>query len=310
MATGLIALLDDVAAIAKVAAATLDDVAAQTLKAGSKAAGIVIDDTAVTPRYVVGFAAARELPIVWKIALGSLKNKLIYLLPAALLLSALAPWAITPLLMFGGVYLCYEGAEKVMHMLSGQGGDAAAEVQPADDLENEKVAGAIRTDLILSAEIMAIALATIEAPDFQTQAVVLAAVGIAITVGVYGVVALIVKADDIGAAMARGRFGLTRAFGRALVLGMPYLLSVLSVVGTLAMLWVGGGILVHGLAQYGADMPEHGIEILAKAVSGKAGPLAAVAFWLTGAVAAGLIGVVVGSVSVALLSVVRPAKSH
>ncbi len=309
MAGGLFALLDDVAAIAKVAAATLDDVAAQSLKAGSKAAGIVIDDTAVTPRYVVGFAAARELPIVWRIALGSLKNKLLFLLPGALLLSALAPWAITPLLMLGGLYLCFEGAEKLHHMLFGHDPvveDASAPVDPVAQ-EAEKVAGAIRTDLVLSAEIMAIALATIEAPDFLTRAIILALVGVAITFGVYGFVALLVKADDIGAAMARGRLALFRGIGRGLVLGMPSLLAVLSVVGTLAMLWVGGGILVHGLAVFGYHGPEHLIEALASLVADYAGPLAGPVHWLLAALASGILGMAVGWLIIALWQLVRPS---
>src|SRR5690242_15441884 len=201
MSIGLIALLDDIAAIAKVAAASLDDVAAQAAKAGAKAAGVVIDDAAVTPRYVVGFSASRELPIVGKIAMGSLKNKLIYLLPAALLLSVLAPWAITPLLMIGGAYLCYEGSEKVFEALLPHGAhehEAAVgeAVQGTQSVEGQKVNSAIKTDFILSAEIMAITLGTVADASSWMQALVLAVVGIGITALVYGVVALIVKADD------------------------------------------------------------------------------------------------------------------
>ncbi len=241
MSTGLIALLDDVVALAKVAAASLDDVAAQTAKAGAKAAGVVIDDAAVTPRYVVGFAASRELPIVRRIAVGSLRNKLFYLLPAALALSFLAPWAITPLLMLGGAYLCFEGAEKIAEALGlhGHGGhgeaeDAAALTGPA--FEDEKVQGAIRTDFVLSSEIMAITLANIPHEGIVMQAAMLAAVGVGITVAVYGAVALIVKADDAGVYLARSRMGVLRAVGRGLVLGMPPFLKVLSIIGTAAML--------------------------------------------------------------------------
>ena len=203
MATGLIALLDDVAAIAKVAAASLDDIAGHAAKAGAKSAGVVIDDAAVTPRYVVGFAAAREIPIVAKIARGSVKNKLVFLLPAALLLSLFAPWAITPLLMLGGLYLCYEGAEKVYEAVfphEAHDHEEKIGVAPADPqaLEDQKVSSAIKTDFILSAEIMAIALATIPDTGLMTQAIVLALVGIGITAAVYGAVALIVKADDSG----------------------------------------------------------------------------------------------------------------
>jgi predicted DNA repair protein MutK len=306
MSSGLFALLDDVAAIAKVAAATLDDVAAQTVKAGSKAAGIVIDDAAVTPRYVVGFASDRELPIVVRIAWGSLKNKLIFLLPAALLLSALAPWAITPLLMAGGLFLAYEGYEKVLHLLHpAEHAKEQMEVafSTAKEVEDAKVGGAIRTDMILSAEIMAIALATIDAESLFARAVVLALVGIAITIGVYGAVALIVKADDIGAAMARGRSALGRAIGRGLVLGMPGFLSALSVVGTVAMLWVGGGIIVHGLAQFGLAGPEHLFHDIAHAVGHALGPLEGIATWLTGALLSAAVGLVLGWIVVLALGI-------
>jgi uncharacterized protein len=249
--SGLLALLDDVAAIAKVAAASVDDIAAAAAKAGAKAAGVVIDDAAVTPKYVHGFSADRELPIIWRIALGSAKNKLVVLLPALLALNYFFPAAITPLLMLGGAYLCFEGAEKVYHMLFPHA-DHAVEMDfdtkdPAH-LEEEKVAGAIKTDFILSAEIMTIALATVESPNFWMQAITLAVVGIAITIAVYGAVALIVKMDDIGLHMAANRkTAAARAFGRGLVAGMPYLMSFLSTVGTAAMLWVGGSIVLHGL---------------------------------------------------------------
>ncbi len=261
MSIGLIALLDDVAGLAKVAAASIDDVAGQAAKAGAKAAGVVIDDAAVTPRYVVGFAAARELPIIRKIAAGSLRNKLLILLPAALGLSLLAPWAVTPLLMLGGAYLCYEGAEKVFeavfphhaHTHEAQLGPVAMNAQAFED---EKVASAIKTDFILSAEIMAIALAAVPDAGFATQAAVLALVAIGITAAVYGGVALIVKADDVGVALARNGSPspvgpLARAVGRSLVLGMPVFLKGLAVIGTAAMIWVGGGIIVHGLEGYG-----------------------------------------------------------
>ena len=312
MATGLIALLDDVAAIAKVAAASLDDVAAQTVKAGSKAAGVVIDDAAVTPRYVVGFTAERELHIIWRIALGSLRNKLIILLPAALLLSAVAPWSITPVLMLGAVYLCYEGAEKFLHLFARHDGDRAQEAVEAlssEELENEKVQGAIRTDFILSAEIMAIALDTIEQPDLLTRAIVLAVVGVLITVGVYGAVAFIVKADDIGAALARGRGGLARVVGSALVHGMPRFLSLLSLVGTVAMLWVGGQILMHGAAEFGWHGPEDWAHALAHGIAPLAGPLEAVLEWLLFALVSAVVGFAVGVVVVGGLSLVRPHKA-
>ena len=202
MSIGLIALLDDVAAIAKVAATSLDDVAAQAAKAGVKAAGVVIDDAAVTPRYVLGFAAARELPIVGKIAAGSLRNKLLVLLPVTLALSYFLPWMITPLLMFGGAYLCYEGTEKLLeaiipHQAHAHEARLGTVALDPHTLEDEKVASAIKTDFILSAEIMAITLAAVADGSILVQALVLALVGIGITVAVYGVVALIVKADDV-----------------------------------------------------------------------------------------------------------------
>jgi len=256
MSVGLIALLDDVAAIAKVAAASLDDVVSQAAKAGVKAAGVVIDDTAVTPGYVIGFAAKRELPIVGKIAAGSLRNKLLILLPVALALSYFLPSAITPLLMFGGAYLCYEGVEKLFeavmphhaHQHEAEIGTVALQAQT---LEDQKVASAIKTDFILSAEIMAITLAALPAGSILMQATVLAVVGIGITVAVYGVVALIVKADDAGVALARNAnvsalAGIGRGLGHALVKGMPVFLMFLSAVGTAAMIWVGGGIVLHG----------------------------------------------------------------
>lgn len=315
MASGLFALLDDVAAIAKVAASTLDDVAAQTIKAGGKAAGIVIDDAAVTPRYVVGFAAHRELSIIGRIAAGSLRNKLLFLLPAALALSAFAPWAINPILMLGGIYLAYEGAEKFIHLLQPPHKAAEEHVQDiltGEALEKQKVSGAIRTDLILSAEIMAIAIATIESPDLLTRAVTLAVVGIAITVAVYGAVAIIVKADDVGAALAGGPFGPARVIGRGLVKGMPPFLSLLSVVGTVAMLWVGGGILIHGLAEFGWYAPEHLLNGLAIFLAHLTGPLKPAAEWLFTALGSGALGFVIGTIVIGALYLVRrtPASAH
>ena len=249
--SGLLALLDDVAAIAKVAAASVDDIAAAAAKAGVKAAGVVIDDAAVTPKYVHGFEADRELPIIWRIALGSVKNKLVILLPALLALNYFLPAAITPLLMIGGAYLCFEGAEKVFHMLFPHGDhevDKDFDTKDPAHLEEEKIAGAIKTDFILSAEIMTIALATVENPSFWMKAITLAVVGVAITVAVYGAVALIVKMDDIGLHMAANRkTSASRAIGRGLVAGMPVLMTFLSTVGTAAMLWVGGSIVLHGL---------------------------------------------------------------
>lgn len=297
MATGLIALLDDVIAIAKVAAASIDDVGAQAVKASSKAAGVVIDDTAVTPRYVVGFSADRELPIVAKIAVGSLKNKLLILLPVAMLLSTFAPWAITPLLMFGGLFLCYEGAEKLLEAVSPHAAheheeDIGLDLQDPKHLEDQKVAGAIRTDFILSAEIMAIALATIPDATFVSQLMSLIVVAIAITVGVYGAVAFIVKADDMGVAMARNSLSVIRALGRGLVAMMPVVLRILAAVGTIAMLWVGGGIVVHGLEGYGLGVIAHVIHDAAAAVSGGQ----AIIDWLVNTLLTSVFGTVAGAI--------------
>jgi len=241
MAGGLLALLDDVVALAKVAAASLDDAATQTIKASAKAAGVVIDDAAVTPRYVVGFAAERELPIIGRIARGSLKNKILFLLPAALVLSAFAPWAIMPLLMVGGVFLCFEGYEKLRQtMMRNHAHAIVAHAAPnaldARTLEEETVAGAIRTDFILSAEIMAISLASIATSHMLMQALVLLAVGLLVTAGVYGLVAIIVKADDFGVYLAQRRDATARAIGKVTVQGMPAFLKILSFVGTVAML--------------------------------------------------------------------------
>ncbi len=296
--SGLLALLDDVAAIAKVAAASVDDVAAAAAKAGSKAAGVVIDDAAVTPKYVHGFSAERELPIIWRISLGSLRNKLVILLPGLLALSYFAPWVITPLLMLGGAYLCFEGAEKVIHALAPHADDAVEadfDTRDPGHLEEEKVAGAIKTDFILSAEIMTIALAAIPEGTLWMEAITLAVVGTLITVAVYGAVALIVKMDDVGLHLAGRRNGLATAVGRGLVVGMPKLMALLSTVGTLAMLWVGGNIVVHGLHVLGAHEPyntiHHWAELAAHAVPEG---LAGVIGWLVTAVCDGILGLILG----------------
>jgi uncharacterized protein len=317
MSSGLFALLDDIAAIAKVAAASIDDVGAQAIKASGKAAGIVIDDTAVTPRYVVGFAAERELPIIGRIAWGSLKNKLIFLLPGALALSLLAPWAITPLLMLGGLYLCFEGYEKLHELLftsaeehGSLAKDSAPTAASAQELEEQRIAGAIRTDLILSAEIMAIALATVAQSTFAIQAVTLAIVGIVVTAMVYGLVAIIVKADDVGLAMAKGSNSGMRAVGRAIVAGMPTFLRVISIVGILAMLWVGGGIIVHGLAELGWHLPEDLIHSVTKAVEAAVPFIGTTLGWLAGAGLAGLLGAALGFVVERSVHTIRPAPAH
>ncbi|MBN2970885.1 DUF808 domain-containing protein [Roseomonas aeriglobus] len=309
MPGGLVALLDDIAALAKLAGASLDDVAGAAGRAGTKAAGVVIDDTAVTPRYVTGLSPDRELPIIGKIALGSLRNKLLFLLPAALLLSAFAPWAITPILMVGGAYLCFEGAEKVWEALSGQHhAEEVADIVDPVELEKRQVTGAVRTDFILSGEIMAIALSDLEGKPLLTQGVVLALVGIAITLGVYGAVAIIVKMDDVGLRLARSGSGAAQTIGRGLVAAMPKLLSALSIIGTAAMIWVGGGIIAHGLEVFGMGAIPHAIEHVAEGAANAAPAAHGVVHWVVGAFGAAIVGGIVGGVIVAIHHAVAKAR--
>lgn len=247
MSAGLFALFDDVATLAKLAAASVDDVGAAAGRASVKAAGVVVDDTAVTPQYVHGVNADREIPIIKKIARGSLKNKLLIILPAAMLLSQFLPWLLTPILMAGGAFLCYEGAEKVWEKVSGHGGHDTLVVEQGEDMEKKLIAGAIRTDLILSAEIMVIALGEVADQPFVARLAILIVVAFAITILVYGVVALIVKMDDVGLSLAGRNSKALQKIGRGLVAAMPKLLGVISAVGTAAMLWVGGHIFLNGL---------------------------------------------------------------
>jgi uncharacterized protein len=305
MPSGLAALLDDIATIAKMAAASLDDVAAAAGKASVKAAGVVIDDTAVTPQYLQGFSPDRELPIIWRIAKGSLRNKLLFILPAALLLSAFLAWAITPLLMIGGAYLCYEGVEKlaedVYEEVTGDEETLEEEIEEltAADHEATMIAGAIRTDFILSAEIMAIALGSIAEKSIGLQAASLVFVAIAITIGVYGVVGLIVKMDDIGLHLAENTTAsVSRALGRSLVRAMPILLAILSIIGTAAMIWVGGGIILHGIGEFGFHAVPDGVHHIAER-AGRAVPIAgAFVAWLVSAFGSGVVGVIIGAVVV------------
>ena len=313
MPSGLAALLDDVAALTRLAAASLDDVGAAAGRAGVKAAGVVIDDAAVTPRYVTGLSPARELPIIWRIAKGSLRNKLLILLPVALLLSAFAPWALTPLLMVGGAYLSFEGAEKLWEAVSGHGhapADEAARAESPEVLEQKTVSGAIRTDFILSAEIMAIALGEVANDSILAEAVALALVALAITAGVYGVVALIVKLDDIGLALAKRDSSGAKALGRGMVKAMPIIMSALAAIGTAAMIWVGGGIIVHGLASFGVTGPEHVIHHAAEIAAAALPALHGMVAWVVTAIGSGLVGLVVGGIIAAVMHALPRRAAH
>ena len=318
--SGLLALLDDVAAIVKLTATQVDDVASQAAKvgakvsatvlddaakAGAKAAGVVIDDAAVTPKYVTGLPAARELPIIWKIARASFFNKLVILLPAALLLDAFLPWLVTPLLMLGGCYLCFEGAEKIWHWLHPHPESHAQEAEEMDaaHLEETRVKGAIKTDFILSAEIMTISLAAVETDNRVLAGLILAVVAIGITALVYGVVAVLVKMDDVGLRLSQiGRVAVTRSFGRWLVKFMPTLMTIISVIGTAAMLWVGGNIIVHGLEVLGWHWPYETIKGIATSVSESLGVAKGFIKWAVTATIDGVLGLVLGLVLIPIVT--------
>ncbi|MBD1397090.1 DUF808 domain-containing protein [Pontibacter sp. JH31] len=298
MATGLLALLDDVAALVKVSAASLDDVPTQVAKTTGKVSGIVIDDTAVTPKYVVGLDPKRELSIIWQIAKKSVINKAIFLGPAALVLGYFAPAVIPYILMLGGAYLCFEGYEKVHSMFSKTHEPTdepteEMEVITPEELEKQRVNGAVRTDFILSAEIMAIAYSTVADSPLMNQIVVLLAVAIFITVAVYGFVGLIVKADDIGVHMAQGKFHpTTQKIGRGIVKAMPSFLVILGYVGTAAMLWVGAEIIAHGL-----PFMHHPMEVL-----GNLFPDVPFLGWLVKVVVLALGGILLGAVIAQVVS--------
>ena len=312
MPGGLVALLDDVSIIARAAAASIDDVGVAAGKAGSKAAGVVIDDAAVTPSYVTGLTPDRELPLIWKITKGSFFNKLVILLPVALLLSAFLPWAITPLLMCGGLFLCYEGAEKVMEKLGEPKHGQTLEDEIADPVafEKQRTSGAIRTDLILSAEIMAITLNEVAAEDIWVRAGVLAVVGIVITVVVYGSVGLIVKMDDVGLHLAKKDSAPAQKTGEFLLHLMPRLLVALSVIGTVAMLWVGGGIILHGMHELGIHGPPEWADAAEAWVHHAAGAAGGALGWITYATLSGVFGLLLGFVVAILLHRVLKIGAH
>ncbi len=310
MAGGLVALLDDVAVLARAAAASVDDIGLAAGKASAKAAGVVVDDTAVTPQYVHGLAAERELPIIRRIAMGSLRNKLLIILPAILLLSQFLPWLLTPILMIGGAYLCYEGAEKIWHRLSGHS-DAHAAGEEALPDEKTIVSGAVRTDFILSAEIMVISLNEVADQPFVSRAIILVIVALGITVLVYGVVGLIVKMDDVGLSLSQRPGKAVSRFGHGLVKAMPRLLTALTVVGTAAMLWVGGHILLVGSDELGLHAVYGFVHHLEELAHEATGALGGVVGWLVNTFASALVGLVVGAVIVLVMNVtVHRRKDH
>ena len=314
MSGGLVALIDDVTALAKLASASLNVTGAAAGRAGAKAVAVVIDDTAVTPQYVQGFSPDRELPIIWRIAKGSLRNKLI-ILPVVLLLSAVLPGALTPLLMLGGVYLSFEGAEKIYEALGGRG--EAPDQVPGDTVtpsgkafENQMVSEAVRTDFILSTEIMVIALAEVAQQSLLTRTLSLVAVAVMITALVYGAVGILVKLDDLGLRMARdGHLHSSRAIGRGLVWGMPHIFSILSVVGTAAMLWVGGHLVLSGLSEYGFGGMLRGLERLAEHAGAAVNTrLSGAVTWLVESLGSAVFGVVVGLLVMLLVHTIRRTR--
>ena len=310
---GLIGLLDDIAALAKLSAASLDDVSAAAGRATVKAAGVVIDDTAVTPQYLQGVAAERELAIVKQIALGSIRNKLLFILPVALLLNYFLPMLLPIILMVGGTYLAFEGAEKVWHKLSGQHDDGKPSVEKGPEAEKKIVGGAIRTDLILSAEIMVIALSTVSHQGFWSQMVSLVVVAFVITLLVYGVVALLVRMDDIGLRLAQLESSGMQTLGRSLVTAMPKVLATIAVVGTIAMLWVGGHILMANLGADGTgwfNAPYAWVHHVEHSISESTGALGGTLGWSFNTLCSAVIGFLVGSVLVAILQLIPSKKAH
>ncbi|MBC9226928.1 DUF808 family protein [Aeromicrobium sp. 636] len=311
MAGGLVALLDDVAALARIAAASIDDVAAGAGKASIKAAGVVVDDAAVTPRYVHGVDPKRELSIIARIAKGSLRNKLLFILPALLVLSQFLPWVLTPVLMLGGAYLCFEGAEKIWHVLHPhhEKVEEPASAQ-GPEAEDQVVKSAITTDFILSTEIMVISLNEVADESFWSRAIILAVVALGITALVYGVVALIVRMDDVGVGLAQRTSTLAQRTGKLLVKAMPKVLSALSVIGIAAMLWVGGHILLVGTDDLGWHWLYGKVHDLEHWIADVM-PVADGAFeWVGNTAASAVLGLVVGAVVVALVTGVKRLRRH
>ncbi len=296
MAGGLAALLDDVVALSRAAAASVDDIGAAAGKASAKAAGVVVDDAAVTPRYVDGFSPARELPVVWKIARGSIINKLVFILPAIMLLSQFLPWVLTPLLMIGGLYLSYEGAEKLWELALGRShAKEAPAVERGPEQEKQIVRGAVRTDFILSAEIMVIALSTVDHLGFWTRLISLIVVALFITALVYGVVAIIVKMDDVGLHLAKKPS--TEKLGLGIVKAMPIVMKTLSIVGVIAMLWVGGHILLVGMHDLGFSPIYDFVHACETAVAAATGAFGAALGWLVNTFFSAVLGLVAGTIA-------------
>lgn len=314
MSYGILAFLDDIAALTKMASASLDDIAAQSLKASTKSLGLVIDDAAVTPKYVTSVSPKRELPAIFRIAKWSLVNKVLVITPAAILLSAYAPWIITPLLMLGGLYLAFEGAEKFLEMtgmIAHHGPSKASDLRSPEVVENETVKSAIRTDFILSSEIMVLTLSEVAELEILTRIGVMLAIAVIFTIGVYGVVAVIVRADDLGLALARRHADrLLGRLGRGIVLAVPPFLKALTVIGTLAMLWVGGSLLIHGLAQYGVDAPEHWIGHIAETVEHTAPVIGGALSWLVTTVLSGFFALAAGGAIVGLFGLMKWRKEE
>ncbi len=319
MSAGLFALLDDIAVLARMAATSIDDVGVAAGRASTKAAGVVVDDAAVTPRYVEGIDPKRELPIIKRITIGSLRNKLVFIIPAILLINAFVPWLLSPLLMVGGTYLCFEGVEKIWEKVSGHGEEqeAAADAgEKSEADEDQMVSSAVRTDFILSAEIMVISLKAVLdeglGASFWFLAAVLVVVAVLITLLVYGSVGLIVKMDDIGLRLTKTGSGVTQKVGRGLVKGMPKLLTVLAVVGVFAMLWVGGHIILVGLSEapiHWSFLYDH-VHHLEVAVADATGALGGLLAWVTNTVASAILGAIVGTVVVAIMHVLPFGKKH
>ncbi|MFI5843948.1 DUF808 domain-containing protein [Catenuloplanes sp. NPDC051500] len=300
MSGGLAALLDDIAVLARAAAASIDDVGVAAAKAGSKAAGVVIDDAAVTPQYVRGLAADRELPIVKRIAIGSLRNKFLIILPVILLLSQFVPWLLTPILMLGGAYLCYEGAEKVWAKVSGHGAHGDGEEKLKD--EKTLISGAVRTDLILSAEIMVISLNEVAEQSFWSRLAILCVVALVMTIAVYGAVGIIVKMDDVGLRLSEQSASGVVAFGRGLVKAMPIVLTALTVIGTAAMLWVGGHILLVGTDELGWHALYGFVHHVEVAAHDATGPLGGLVGWLVNTIFSAILGLIVGALLVVIIT--------